>query len=159
MMSVATSDFAQRGSSTGMIQCMNCMVICLQAEQETHSSWCPGYMCTGTASRRSREHHGRGEGYKLSRMASWPASVEHPHNKASWSMVTNVSFILTGLSEKVTFMTRTLELFSSRKKSNLTLSSSSTVSHPFSNSPGVAEDNIEFIQRKIAVASTCTKQY
>lgn len=44
MMSVATSDFAQRGSNTGVIQCMNYMVICLQAEQETHSSWCPG--CT-----------------------------------------------------------------------------------------------------------------
>lgn len=50
MMSVATSDFAQRGSNTGVIQCMNYMVICLQAEQETHSSWCPGYMCTGAAS-------------------------------------------------------------------------------------------------------------
>lgn len=65
-----------------MIQCMSWVVICLQAEQETHSSRCPGSMCTGAVSW-SREHHGGGEGYRLSRMASQPASVEHPYNKAS----------------------------------------------------------------------------
>lgn len=81
-MSVATSYFAQSGSITGMIQCMNCMVICLQAEKETHSSWCPGYLCTGAASW-IREHHAGREGYRLSRMTSQPASVEHPYNKAS----------------------------------------------------------------------------
>lgn len=62
-------------------------------------------------------------------------------------------------TERATFVTRTLGLFSSRKKSHPTLSPSSTVSHPFSNiHSGVAEDNIQFIRRKAAGASTCTKQ-
>lgn len=68
-------------------------------QSRKHSSWCPGSMCAGAAAW-SREHHRGGEGYQLSRMASQPVSVEHPHNKASQSMVTNVSFILTGLSQK-----------------------------------------------------------